>query len=97
VCIRPPFGVMPGPSGTLARVMDPAGYWDGQAATFDDEPDHGLRDEGVRSAWRRLLLPVLPPVPACSSRAAGRPAEGSAPTTCGGSCWSTAPRPPSSP
>jgi SAM-dependent methyltransferase len=56
--------VRPERSGTLARVRDPTAYWDRQAATFDDEPDHGLRDEGVRGAWRRLLLPVLPPVPA---------------------------------
>lgn len=37
--------------------------WDGQAATFDDEPDHGLRDPVVRDAWRTLLRSVLPPVP----------------------------------
>ena len=34
--------------------------WDGQAATFDDEPDHGLRDPAVRRAWTTLLLPLLP-------------------------------------
>jgi SAM-dependent methyltransferase len=39
-------------------------YWDEQAATFDDEPDHGLRDQVSREAWRRLLLPLLPPAPA---------------------------------
>jgi SAM-dependent methyltransferase len=39
-------------------------YWDGQAATFDDEPDHGLRDPGVRRAWRMLLAQNLPPAPA---------------------------------
>jgi SAM-dependent methyltransferase len=44
-------------------VSDP-GYWDGQAPVFDDEPDHGLRDPAVRRAWRQLLLPCLPPVPA---------------------------------
>lgn len=38
--------------------------WDAAAASFDDEPDHGLADEGVRAAWRSLLLGVLPPVPA---------------------------------
>lgn len=37
--------------------------WDAQAATFDDEPDHGLRDPVVRDAWRALLRSVLPPVP----------------------------------
>jgi SAM-dependent methyltransferase len=39
-------------------------YWDSQAATFDDEADHGLRDPQVRDAWRRLLLPHLPAAPA---------------------------------
>jgi SAM-dependent methyltransferase len=38
--------------------------WDAQAATFDDEPDHGLHDVLVREAWRSLLVSVLPPVPA---------------------------------
>jgi ubiquinone/menaquinone biosynthesis C-methylase UbiE len=37
-----------------------AGFWDAQAADFDDEPDHGLRDARVRAAWARLLLPQLP-------------------------------------
>jgi ubiquinone/menaquinone biosynthesis C-methylase UbiE len=41
-----------------------AAYWDSQAATFDEQPDHGLRDPDVREAWRRLLLPQLPPAPA---------------------------------
>jgi ubiquinone/menaquinone biosynthesis C-methylase UbiE len=35
-------------------------FWDAQAATFDDEPDHGLRDPRVRDAWARLLLPLVP-------------------------------------
>ncbi|MBY8848099.1 class I SAM-dependent methyltransferase [Saccharothrix longispora] len=35
-------------------------YWDRQADAFDDEPDHGLRDEHVRRAWADLLLPLLP-------------------------------------
>ena len=35
-------------------------FWDEQAATFDDEPDHGLRDPAVRQAWAGLLLPLLP-------------------------------------
>jgi len=38
--------------------------WDAQAATFDDQPDHGLRDPLVRDAWRSLLISLLPPVPA---------------------------------
>jgi SAM-dependent methyltransferase len=39
-------------------------YWDNQADTFDNHPDHGLRDRRVRNAWRRLLLAHLPPAPA---------------------------------
>jgi SAM-dependent methyltransferase len=35
-------------------------FWDAQAASFDDEPDHGLRDPRVRDAWARLLLPLMP-------------------------------------
>lgn len=35
-------------------------FWDEQAATFDEEPDHGLRDAGVRAAWAELLLPLMP-------------------------------------
>ncbi|MFB7460911.1 MULTISPECIES: bifunctional 2-polyprenyl-6-hydroxyphenol methylase/3-demethylubiquinol 3-O-methyltransferase UbiG [unclassified Streptomyces] len=39
--------------------------WDAQAAVFDEEPDHGLRDPGVRAAWAERLRGWLP----------GRPAE----------------------
>lgn len=39
-------------------------YWDSQAPNFDDEPDHGLRDPSVRSAWTSLLAGALPPAPA---------------------------------
>lgn len=38
--------------------------WDAEAATFDDEPDHGLADPATRAAWRELLLEHLPPAPA---------------------------------
>jgi SAM-dependent methyltransferase len=41
-----------------------AEYWDRQAASFDDAPDHGLRDPAVRSAWMSLLMPFLPAAPA---------------------------------
>jgi ubiquinone/menaquinone biosynthesis C-methylase UbiE len=41
-----------------------AAYWDEQAATFDAEPDHGLRDPAVRAAWAALLRARLPPAPA---------------------------------
>jgi SAM-dependent methyltransferase len=48
----------------MRSVEDTASYWDEQAETFDDEPDHGLRDPAVRAAWERLLLGLMPPVPA---------------------------------
>lgn len=38
--------------------------WDAEADTFDDEPDHGLRDPAVQQAWADLLLPLMPPAPA---------------------------------
>jgi ubiquinone/menaquinone biosynthesis C-methylase UbiE len=38
--------------------------WDDAAATFDDEPDHGLRHPEVRAAWESLLLPLMPDPPA---------------------------------
>lgn len=39
-------------------------YWDGEASSFDEEPDHGLRDPDVRRAWRALLSEHLPVAPA---------------------------------
>jgi len=38
--------------------------WDQAAAGFDQEPDHGLRDPGVRRAWTALLASLLPASPA---------------------------------
>jgi SAM-dependent methyltransferase len=37
--------------------------WDSEAATFDDEPDHGLRDPAMRAAWLELLTAHLAPPP----------------------------------
>lgn len=37
--------------------------WDQEAATFDEAPDHGLRDPTVRRAWNDLLLGYLPAQP----------------------------------
>ncbi|MFD3574120.1 trifunctional class I SAM-dependent methyltransferase/NUDIX hydrolase/VOC family protein [Streptomyces sp. NPDC058644] len=34
--------------------------WDAEAATFDEEPDHGLRDPAVREAWAERLRDWLP-------------------------------------
>ncbi|QNN51515.1 class I SAM-dependent methyltransferase [Nocardioides mesophilus] len=38
--------------------------WDAEAVTFDEEPDHGLRDTSVREVWRELLSRHLPAAPA---------------------------------
>jgi len=38
--------------------------WDDAADTFDNEPDHGLRDPVVREAWTHLLARSLPAPPA---------------------------------
>ncbi|MER6568919.1 class I SAM-dependent methyltransferase [Streptomyces sp. NPDC001093] len=37
--------------------------WDAEAAAFDDEPDHGLRDSGTRAAWADRLRSWLPERP----------------------------------
>jgi SAM-dependent methyltransferase len=37
--------------------------WDTAAASFDDEPDHGLRDADVRAAWADRLAAWLPARP----------------------------------
>lgn len=42
--------------GTRTHGVD----WDGRAATFDEEPDHGLRDPEVRAAWAARLRAWLP-------------------------------------
>ncbi|MGX1547961.1 class I SAM-dependent methyltransferase [Streptomyces adustus] len=51
-----------GTGGSTARTaVTPTDVdWDAQAATFDDEPDHGLRDPLVRDAWARRLRDWLP-------------------------------------
>ncbi|ROR89969.1 GNAT family N-acetyltransferase [Nocardioides aurantiacus] len=51
-------------SRCYARPLGERAAWDAAAPTFDDEPDHGLRDPAVREAWRTLLLGALPPAPA---------------------------------
>ncbi|MDH6706156.1 SAM-dependent methyltransferase [Kitasatospora sp. MAA19] len=35
-------------------------YWDAAAASFDDEPDHGLQAGPTRAAWRRRLADWVP-------------------------------------
>jgi SAM-dependent methyltransferase len=69
---RPRFGATAACPPWACRAARPdnplideiAKYWDEQAAAFDDAPDHGLRDPATRSAWRSLLLGVLPAPPA---------------------------------
>lgn len=46
------------------ELTDPVAMWDTEAGTFDEAPDHGLRDPEVRAAWRALLLELLPAAPA---------------------------------
>ncbi|MFF2508568.1 class I SAM-dependent methyltransferase [Streptomyces sp. NPDC058067] len=45
-----------------AAIPEPVD-WDAEAARFDDEPDHGLRDPAVRGAWAARLRDWLPERP----------------------------------
>jgi len=45
------------------RLREARQHWDKEAARFDDEPDHGLHDPVVRSAWKNLLVNWLPSHP----------------------------------
>jgi len=42
------------------RRQETQQYWDRFAQTFDDAPDHGLRDPLVREAWTQLLQGAFP-------------------------------------
>jgi SAM-dependent methyltransferase len=42
------------------RLQELRQYWDGLASTFDDEPDHGLREPLVLEAWQDALKRWLP-------------------------------------
>ncbi|MEZ4672403.1 MAG: class I SAM-dependent methyltransferase [Anaerolineae bacterium] len=46
------------------RLNEARAVWDAEAAVFDEQPDHGLHDPRVRTAWINLLKTVLPPAPA---------------------------------
>src|SRR5215212_5515303 len=37
------------------RLQESQQYWDDLALTFDNEPDHGLRDSLIRETWTELL------------------------------------------
>lgn len=40
------------------------GYWDADAATYDQAPGHGLGSPAERAAWQAALARALPPAPA---------------------------------
>lgn len=42
------------------RLDESRQYWDNFAQSFDDEPDHGLRDPVVREQWTSFLQASLP-------------------------------------
>ena len=42
------------------RLQESRQYWDDLAQSFDDEPDHGLRDSLVLEAWTELLKTWVP-------------------------------------
>ncbi len=44
----------------MNSVEEARHYWDNEAATFDEEADHGLADPVVRHAWTKLLKSWLP-------------------------------------
>jgi SAM-dependent methyltransferase len=48
----------------MMRTVTTAEFWDNEAKTFDEKPDHGLLDPAIRAAWTELLLPLLPLPPA---------------------------------
>jgi SAM-dependent methyltransferase len=56
-------GAVPETSGGAHAAAEDRGFWDAAAETFDDEPDHGLRDPRVRDAWAARLRSWLPAEP----------------------------------
>jgi 2-polyprenyl-3-methyl-5-hydroxy-6-metoxy-1,4-benzoquinol methylase len=42
------------------RLQESQQYWDDLASTFDDGPDHGLRDPVIRETWTEFLQNWLP-------------------------------------
>jgi 2-polyprenyl-3-methyl-5-hydroxy-6-metoxy-1,4-benzoquinol methylase len=43
------------------RLAESRQLWDDAAASFDNAPDHGLRDPRTLAAWTTLLQTALPP------------------------------------
>lgn len=48
------------PLSSENQTEDARQYWDHQAATFDNEPDHGLHDPLIRDTWTAWLKTCLP-------------------------------------
>jgi 2-polyprenyl-3-methyl-5-hydroxy-6-metoxy-1,4-benzoquinol methylase len=42
------------------RLQEARQYWDHEASSFDDAPDHGLRDPAALAAWTSFLKTFLP-------------------------------------
>ena len=42
------------------RLQDSRQYWDNLASSFDNEPDHGLRDPVILENWTNFLRTSLP-------------------------------------
>ncbi|MFI9079272.1 class I SAM-dependent methyltransferase [Streptomyces sioyaensis] len=62
---RRPFAGSANPrAGRGESPLPTAAYWEAAAASFDEEPDHGLRDPAVRAAWAARLRGWLPSGPA---------------------------------
>jgi SAM-dependent methyltransferase len=49
------------PSPYETQLHQSRQLWNAEAASFDDQPDHGLRDPIVLAAWTNLLQTHLPP------------------------------------
>jgi len=48
----------------MSTIDDIRRYWDEDAATYDDSPQHRPTDPMVRAAWAAALATALPPPPA---------------------------------
>jgi 2-polyprenyl-3-methyl-5-hydroxy-6-metoxy-1,4-benzoquinol methylase len=47
-----------------SQLQQTSAYWDQAAASFDDEPDHGLRNPLILKTWSAFLKAHLPSAPA---------------------------------
>jgi ubiquinone/menaquinone biosynthesis C-methylase UbiE len=48
------------PESDEKRLQESRQYWDDLAPSFDDEPDHGLRDSLILETWIELLKTYFP-------------------------------------